>query len=541
MNNSKEFTLLIPNKEGVNEEVKTSHSIIFIGANGSGKTRLGTWIEFEYTNIEKVHRISAQKSLAMPDSTTLRSLNEATAELLTGTTHILQEPQHRKAYKTNARWQSKPAISFLDDFVKLMVYLFSDHANESIKYRSESRNTIQKVSPKNTKLETLKFIWESILPHRELFIDDIRIQTNVKGIDSKYNSSEMSDGERVIFYLIGQCLATPENGVIIIDEPELHLHKSIQTPLWNAIENQRPDCLFIYLTHDLDFAVSMNEAQKVWVKSYDGKKWDWEIVQNIDGLPEKLLLEILGSRKSIVFVEGINGSYDTALYSLILEDFLVVPVGSCTQVIQSTKALRKCKHLHNLDVFGIIDRDRRPENEIQSLENDGIYTLEVAEVENLFCTKEILEIVSEKLSRDSKIDFESIKKYILDELKKELDNQIIIRTTSEVRFRLNLFDEKSKNVDDIESNLLKLAKSINVKTLYDENKKVFEKIINNSDYELLLKIYNRKSLASRVGEHLGLKKGELPEFIIRLAKTDSQIKIKNALKPYFGNFGQFMN
>lgn len=48
--------------------------------------------------------------------------------------------------------------------------------------------------------------------------------------DKIYNSSEMSDGERVIFYLIGQCLAVPENGIIVIDEPELHLHKSVQIP-----------------------------------------------------------------------------------------------------------------------------------------------------------------------------------------------------------------------------------------------------------------------------------------------------------------------
>ena len=37
----------------------------------------------------------------------------------------------------------------------------------------------------------------------------------------------MSDGERAIFYFIGEVLCAKENSLIIIDEPENHLHKSI--------------------------------------------------------------------------------------------------------------------------------------------------------------------------------------------------------------------------------------------------------------------------------------------------------------------------
>ena len=63
------FSITLPqNKDGI-EEIKTSKSLLFVGANGSGKTRLGTWIEFNSPQKDKVHRISAQKSLSMPDST----------------------------------------------------------------------------------------------------------------------------------------------------------------------------------------------------------------------------------------------------------------------------------------------------------------------------------------------------------------------------------------------------------------------------------------------------------------------------------------
>ena len=119
-----------------------------------------------------------------------------------------------------------------------------------------------------TKIDRVKELWETILPHRELIIGGLRIQTRIKGQEDKiYNSSEMSDGERVIFYLIGQCLAAPKDGIIVIDEPELHLHKSVQAPLWDAIEKLRQDCLCcVYLTHDVDFAAAKEAAKSIWPK-----------------------------------------------------------------------------------------------------------------------------------------------------------------------------------------------------------------------------------------------------------------------------------
>ena len=114
-----------------------------------------------------------------------------------------------------------------------------------------------------TKLDLVKRVWEEILPHRELVIGGLRVQTHVRDHAEKmYNSSEMSDGERVIFYLIGQCLAAQKNAIIVIDEPELHLHKSVQTALWTKLEKLRSDCLFIYLTHDVDFAASQECATR---------------------------------------------------------------------------------------------------------------------------------------------------------------------------------------------------------------------------------------------------------------------------------------
>lgn len=535
----KSFTLELPEADGSRKEVITKNSFLLIGANGSGKTRLGTWIEMESTQKDKVHRISAQKSLAMPDNTTPTSIQKAQNNLLYG---YADAPEGKgMVYKPGSKWSSKPAITLLNDYQKLMVYLFSDHTEEGAKYLAASKLTNDKVSTPTTKLDLVKQVWEKVLPHRELVLGGLRIQTKVKGSDdSLYNSSEMSDGERVIFYLIGQCLAAKENGIIVIDEPEIHLHKSVQAPLWREIQKLRADCLFVYLTHDVDFAVSLQESEKIWLKAYDGQNWEWDLVESVDGLPEELLVEILGSRKPIVFIEGENGSFDTSLYRSLLNDFLVIPRGSCSQVIESTKALKSSPQLHHLNVYGIIDRDRRVDAEIASLEAKGVFTLQVAEVENLFCTKELLAIVSKRLSRNEEDDFNAVVKFVINRLSLELENQISLRTVGEIKFRLNMFDDKAKGAENLNIALTALTENIDVSEIYQENKVLFEGIIETSDYNKLLKTYNRKSLSSQIGVHLGLKGGELPEFVVRIAKTDAVNELRNTLKPYFGNFANLM-
>ena len=68
------------------------------------------------------------------------------------------------------------------------------------------------------------------MPRREPIIGGAKVETRTKaGAGPTYNAAEMSDGERVIFYLAGQALAAPKDGIMIADEPELHLHKSIQS------------------------------------------------------------------------------------------------------------------------------------------------------------------------------------------------------------------------------------------------------------------------------------------------------------------------
>ena len=144
-----------------------------------------------------------------------------------------------------------------------MVYLFSEELERNAQYKRAQKESEVRLEPPETKLDIIKRIFEQALPQRELIIGGGKVETKAKAAGGAiYNAAEMSDGERVIFYLAGQALAAPHDGILIIDEPELHLHKSIQAKLWDEIAAERSDCLFVYLTHDLEFASTRIGAKK---------------------------------------------------------------------------------------------------------------------------------------------------------------------------------------------------------------------------------------------------------------------------------------
>lgn len=338
----------LPNKIDGTSPLVDAKKIVIIGANGSGKTRFGTDIENRYNQI--THRISAQKSLSMPKEVSPKSFERANQEFLYGY-YNENGPRNNLQYKISQRWGQNPNTYLLNDYDKLMVLLHTEEYEESIKFKSSYIPGQECIKP-ITKLDRIKTIWELVLPHRKLSIKAGSIET-YSSIDPNvvYNASEMSDGERVIFYLIGEILSVPENSIIIIDEPEVHIHKSVIKVLWDQIENERNDCIFIYLTHDIEFAISRETSQRIWVKSYDGVKWDYEILTTDNTLPDQLYLEILGSRKSVLFIEGDESSIDNRLLSLVFNDYTVKPLGSCKKVLSVTKSFNENIGFHHILSF----------------------------------------------------------------------------------------------------------------------------------------------------------------------------------------------
>lgn len=380
-------------------------------------------------------------------------------------------------------------------------------------------------------------IWNKLLPHRKIDLSGNGI--HVLFNKTKYHGKEMSDGERVILYMICQVLLQRENTLLIIDEPELHIHKSIVDKLWTILENERNDCVFMYITHDINFVISRNDAKIIWVKNFDGSNWEYEFLDKSDyeEFPEELLYEIIGTRKKIVFVEGQKKSYDYRLYQEIYQDkdYHIIPCGGCQEVIRLVRAKRKYKKLSFIEVFGIIDRDFRTEKEITSLEKDDIYCLDVAEVENLFVVPEVLDIMKKALFCQEGTA-QKAKDFIKSLYSHNKDKQVSLALEQEMKHQLSLFelDSEIRTPEKIKEKIDEQFSIEKIKEILNEKQTIFNSAKEIDD---ILRVFNFKVMSQKIGDKFGLTnktEENYPSRVLKLLELNrpEKEKILQAIKKY---------
>ncbi len=379
------FTLAIPTSDApFNITLENGTSTVFVGANGSGKSRLA--IHIENTIGESAHRISAHRALTLnPD---VPKISEAQA--LKGLKFGFFVDGATIHHRTGQRWNSKPATSLLNDFDFLVQALFAEQSRTALQTHNNVMDGIPHTA-QATKFERLKKIWRALIPHRRLVVNGDDIQVQASEDSPLYSASQMSDGERAIFYLIGQVLVAQENSLLVIDEPELHVHRSIMNSLWDQLEAARPDCTLLFITHDLEFAAS-RVGSKFVIRDYSASpnaQWTIETVSEETGFSEETATLLLGSRRPILFVEGDMKSLDMAVYRCIYPQWTVVPRGSCQDVIHAVVTLRANAAFTRIRCAGIVDADDFDASDADHLRRLSIFVLPVSEIENLFLLPEI--------------------------------------------------------------------------------------------------------------------------------------------------------
>lgn len=538
------FNVTIPTIEGSNFEftIHPGSSVIFVGANGSGKTRLAVYLENipNYT----VHRISAHRALSLnpkvekiDEDTAIRFFRYGTD--IQGATNL---------HRISNRWHGKQATHLLNDFDLVLQALFAEFGNvaarthKKVAESHKNKNKTENIDWQETKFEKLIHIWENLLPHRkiELSGDDIRVRTN--GCHSSYSASELSDGERAMFYLIGQTLLASENCLLIIDEPELHVHKSLMSNLWDLLESERQDCAFLFVTHDLDFATSRPDKKIVLLEYEHPDKWKLEEKLDSYELNEKIMTLILGSRKPILFVEGAENSLDKAIYSACFPKWTIVPCGSCEEVIRSVTAMKKHKNLNWISCAGVVDGDDRDLNDRNRLEENRIGVLPVSIIENLFLLPKVCKEIAEHErygDEDIKDILQQLKNAIFTNVgKTEVQVSIINKYCHRIVYnRLKKIKMRdSKSISDLAKLYTEEISTIDIESMAAKKRGEIMDAINNQDLEKLLGIYNIKGLLSILAREVrNNKQKDFEDWIIRYIRAEENSKLVQAIQSKLRN------
>lgn len=461
---------------------KIDSTTVIIGANGAGKTSLIN--ELRKNSIDEMYVLPAQKLLCF--ATHIQDRNVVDEE-----SYINEFNNISLKYETIDLYLNQIDANFSNAFTKLITLLVKDImavATDHFRGKNESSLSLW---------QKLEKIWNKIKPEIKFDIDTKNTVVKVEKNGSKYSINGLSDGERCILFYIGNVLLAPENSYIVVDEPETFLNAAIYNELWDLLISERPDCQFIFASHNMDFVQSRTNATYIWCKKFEAPyDFDYEQLEESQEFPLSLLAEVSGTRKPILFCEGTKTSIDYQIYSKLFSEFCFVkPVQGHKQVIQHTKAYNNLQLLHGNTAYGIIDNDWMDKSSIQAYKEQGIFVLPFNEVEMILVDEAVVKsCLHFDDDKEKQRKFENFQQSIIESCKEKKDKIISLALKKRVDEFLegNCIQNNKPSKEDVEKFFKSLVDEFDVSSTVDNITSIVEASLDTSDISRILKICNLK-------------------------------------------------
>lgn len=351
--------------------------------------------------------------------------------------------------------------------------------------------------------------------------------------------------------IIAAHVITAEPGtVFLIDEPERHLHRSILQPFLLALfARRREDCAFIIATHEIALPVANPEAQVLILRScqWSGRQcvaWDADVLESNAELPEELKHAILGSRKKILFVEGKPGGPDFSLYTVLFPELSVVPKESCEDVQKAVLGWRGSQGIHpvHVEIFGLIDRDNRTDEEVEELAEKGVFALEVYSVEALYYCSDAIAAVAEQQARlrdeDKNELIQSARQKAVDTLKGHAKDMAARMCERKIQ---NLVVSKVPDWESIRDNSLQSISIPIDSQFYSEELNHFNKLIEEENLDQLVARYpvHKSEALATIAKALKCHgKNDYQQIVLAQIQKDGQLACK--LKERIGTLSEIL-
>lgn len=379
-----------------NGSVQTSQlgvgEVLFVlGPNGTGKSSL--MLRFATNNSGNSRRISAHRQTWMnTDALDMTPASKLQTEQNIRNTDRNQQSRYRDDYAAQ-----RASITIYD-----LIDAENVRAREIAAFvDSDEIKSAKKAAKKDAPITVINDLLDrSSIPIR------ISIRKNERLVASKnggpeYSAAELSDGERNAVLIAGNVLTVPSGTLLIIDEPERHLHRSIISPLLSQLFARRQDCGFVISTHDQDLPLAMPGSRTLLLRSCrfadrNVASWQADELAPDAAIDDQLKRDLLGARRNIVFVEGAENSLDKALYGVVFPMASVIPKGSFRGVKRAVSGVREGEAFHWLRAFGIVDGDGNEPKGGRASDGMGVYTLPFYAVEAVYYHPWIIERIARR-------------------------------------------------------------------------------------------------------------------------------------------------
>jgi ABC-type cobalamin/Fe3+-siderophores transport system ATPase subunit len=359
--------------------------LFLLGANGTGKSSLVT--RFNSTFQVDAKRISAHRQTwFQSNSLEMTAMTRNSMELHVRSQDAQLHSRHIQHYPTE---RTSMAIFDLIDADNMLARKIADF------FRAKDLIQADKAASEPAPIAIINQLMNlSNLPI-EIDVEERQKVVAHKNRGAAYSIAELSDGERNAFLMAADVLTAKPGSLLLIDEPERHLHRSIISPLLTLLFRQRADCSFVISTHEMMLPIDNPTATTLLIRSceYQGssvQSWTVDLLPSNAHIEEGLKLDILGARQKMIFVEGTLRSLDAPLYSLLFPQVSIIPKSNCREIQNAVRGLRESEEMHWIKAWGIVDNDGRSPDDIERLRAFGVFALPHFSVEALYYHPQIV-------------------------------------------------------------------------------------------------------------------------------------------------------
>ena len=389
-----EFLLSVPIQQGqpFQYTLKVGEVLFLLGANGTGKSSLVTLLNMQHGANTK--RISAHRQTWFASNALeMTPLNRDQLENNIRGHDAQVRSRHVQEF---AAQRSALAIFDLIDADTMLARKIADL------FRQKDLKSAQIEADKPAPLAQINELMKAANLPIEIEVEARQRVMARKNGGGAYSVAELSDGERNAFLIAADILTAQPGTLILLDEPERHLHRAIISPLLTMLFSRRPDCAFVVSTHEIMLPIDNPAASIFLIRScnYNGSQaqsWNVDLLPANVPIDESIKIDILGGRQRIIFVEGTTTSLDAPLYALLFPQVSILPKAGCRDVEYAVRGLRSAEASHWVKAWGIVDRDQRGGDEIAKLQQSGIFPLSHYSVEALYYHPKIVQWIADRM------------------------------------------------------------------------------------------------------------------------------------------------
>ena len=273
-------------------ELLAGHSLFVLGANGSGKSSL--MHRFNSNRVAPTRWISAHRQTWFESGiVNITPYNKDTLE------RQFQDQEQ----SLDARWRDFRGGRQTQIALHNLMQQINAQSREVVKQlRNRNRATANRLASEDedpiaiiNRLLTganLQVTMEEPDLHKEEFL--------ARKLGSEpYSVAELSDGERNAIVIAAEVLTAEPGTLMLIDEPERHLHRSIISPLLTTLFLRRSDCVFVVSTHEVMLPIDSGASKVLLLRgcTYRNRavaSWDANLVPSSDEIDESIRKDILG-------------------------------------------------------------------------------------------------------------------------------------------------------------------------------------------------------------------------------------------------------